>query len=192
MEHGHQSGFGRLAVKGEAGVRGANRHIGYQQIAKKGTYKDTPPAPCGCAGEKGYLDVGAAIDKAKAKNDNASKKVPTSLGAIGFTDITLETGAYYFGGSVQSIGFQHVRVHGAVSMYVDGSLEQIGAEVFDIASGSTLDLYVRGAIRTIGRFRLGDSKNRARSASSSAAATRSRSRSATRSSAARSTRRTPT
>ena len=85
--------------------------------------------------------------------------MPTSLGAIGYTDLTLETGSYYFGGSVQSIGFQSIRVKGAVSMYIDGSLEQIGAEVFDIADGSTLDLYVRGTVRTIGHLRLGDAKN---------------------------------
>ena len=155
---GKMSGFGRLAVKGELGVRGANSVIGYQQIAAEGTYQDAPEAPCGCSG-KGYLDVGAAIDRAKSKNDNGAKDVPSSLGAVGVAVLTLETGSYYFGGSVQSIGFQRIRVKGAVSMYIDGSLEQIGAEVFDLADGSTLDLYVRGTVRTIGHFRLGDAKN---------------------------------
>lgn len=155
---GAMSGFGRLAVRGELGVRGQNRVIGYQQIASKGSYEDAPEAPCGCKNDKGYLDVGAAIDRAKSKNDNGAKKVPTSLGQVGYTDVTLETGSYYFGGAVDSIGFQHIRVKGAVSMYIDGSLDQIGAEVFDIADGSTLDLYVRGAVRTIGHFRVGDAK----------------------------------
>lgn len=155
---GGMSGFGRVAVRGELGLRGANTVIGYQQIASRGSYQDAPAAPCGCSGGKGYLDVGAAIDRAKSKNDNGAKKVPTSLGAVGYTDLTLETGSYYFGGSVKSIGFQRIRVKGAVAMYIDGSLEQIGAEVFDIAEGSTLDLYVRGTIRTIGHFRVGDAK----------------------------------
>ena len=59
---------------------------------------------------------------------------------------------------MQSIGFQRIRVKGAVSMYIDGSLKQIGAEVFDIADGATLDLYVRGTVKSIGHFRLGDAK----------------------------------
>lgn len=155
---GGLSGFGRLAVKGEAGVQGQSRLIGYSDIKAKGSYKSAPAAPCGCKGSKGYLDVGAAIDRAKEKSDNASKKVPTSLSQIGYQRLELETGNYYFGGGVKSIGFEKIKVKGAVAIYIDGSLEQIGAEVFDIADGSTLDVYVRGALKTIGHFRVGDTK----------------------------------
>ncbi|MBS2014020.1 MAG: hypothetical protein JST00_14110 [Deltaproteobacteria bacterium] len=155
---GGLSGFGRLAVKGEAGVQGQSRLIGYSDIKAKGAYKSAPASPCGCKGSPGYLDVEAAIDKAKAKNDNTSKKLPTSMSQIGYQKIELDTGAYYFAGSTKSIGFERIRVKGAVSIYIDGSLEQIGAEVFDIADGSTLDVYVRGTLKTIGHFRVGDTK----------------------------------
>lgn len=155
---GGLSGFGRLAVKGEAGVRGQSRLIGYSEVKQKGTYKSAPAAPCGCKGDPGYLDVDAAVDRAKKNNDNAPKNVPTSMSQIGYTKLELTTGNYYFGGAVKSIGFERIKVKGAVAMYIDGSLEQIGAEVFDIADGSTLDVYVRGALKTIGHFRVGDTK----------------------------------
>ena len=156
---GVMSGIGRLAVKGALGLRGANRLVGYQDIASKGAYADAPDSPCACKGSKGYLDVGAAVDAAKSKSDNAAKKVATSLGNVGFTKLALETGTYYFPGSVKSIGYEHITVKGAVAMYIDGSLDQIGADVFDIADGSTLDLYVRDTVKTIGYVSLGDAKN---------------------------------
>lgn len=155
---GGLSGFGRLAVKGEAGVAGQSRLIGYSDVKTKGTYKSAPAAPCGCKGSSGYLDVGAAIDRAKKQNDNATKKLPSSMSQIGYEKIELDTGNYYLGGASKSIGFQKIRVKGAVALYIDGSLEQIGAEVFDIADGSTLDVYIRGSLKTIGHFRVGDSK----------------------------------
>lgn len=155
---GGLSGFGRLAVKGEAGVAGQSRLIGYSDVKAKGNYKSAPASPCGCKGSPGYLDVDAAIDRAKKNNDNATKKLPSSMSQIGYEKIELTTGNYYLGGASKSIGFQKISVKGAVALYIDGSLEQIGAEVFDIADGSALDVYIRGSLKTIGHFRVGDSK----------------------------------
>jgi hypothetical protein len=43
-----------------------------------------------------------------------------------------------------------------VSIYIDGSLDEIGAQAIKMASGATLDLYVSGAVRLVGFSPLGD------------------------------------
>ena len=59
---------------------------------------------------------------------------------IGATQLSLKSGKYLVG-SIKTIGFAKVKISGAVSLYVDGSIEQIGAEVFDLDDAVGADLF---------------------------------------------------
>ena len=148
---GGLSGIGRVAVGGELRTAGSNGLIGYQQIHGKGGYVAPAGLPCGCDG----LDVAQEVAKAKDANDNAAHKLPTSMDTIGVADLTLTTGRYFFG-DMRTIGLSKIHVTGAVSMYLDGDLDDIGAQKFDFAPGASLDLYVSGSVKTIGYANWGD------------------------------------
>ena len=156
---GSLSGIGRLAVKGEMGVGGSGSVLGYQDIAARGKYQALAQQPCSCEGSSGYLDVAGEVAKAKSKNDNGST---INLGgdqtSIGYMPLTLKSGRYYLG-QLSTIGYSKITVTGAVSVFIDGNIDQVGAEVFDIQNGATLDLYVSGVIRQVGYLKLGDKKN---------------------------------
>jgi hypothetical protein len=74
---------------------------------------------------------------------------------VGKNAVTLPTGSYYFD-HVETIGLAHFVVDGVVALYLDGSLDAVGAELVEIKPGAQLDLYVSGAVRTVGALKLGD------------------------------------
>jgi hypothetical protein len=142
------TGVGRLKVDGTLRVAGDNRMIGFSQVANQGAYSAPAGPPCPCDPGQ-LLDVPGAVAAAKSKNDNGS------IANIGVTDLTLPTGSYYFG-DVGTIGLARLHITGAVSVYVDGDLDSIGAERIKLDPGATLDLYVAGVVRTVGYLNAGD------------------------------------
>jgi hypothetical protein len=150
------TGAGLLNVGGALRVGGNDLFIGAQQVAGGRAAFDGPTAPpCGC--DAGTLfDVAGAVAQARTKNDNAAHGIAsgTQLG-VGVQRLALDTGRYYFQG-VTNIGAGVLTIHGNVAIYIDGNLQEIGAEAIKIEPGATLDLYVSGAVRLVGVSPLGD------------------------------------
>lgn len=149
---GDLAGIGRIEVGGTLRVGGADRFLGWKEINATGPYGTTPAAPCGC---ENVIDVVALVAAARTSNDNAAADLPTNLANIGWTDVRLTSGSYYFD-EIRTIGATRFVIDGAVSIYVAGNLDNIGAEWIKLTSGSVLDLYVAGAVRNIGHVALGD------------------------------------
>ena len=149
---GDLTGIGRLEVGGTLRVGGADRFIGWKDVNATGPYGTTPAPPCGC---DDVLDVVGLVAEAKTSNDNAANGLPTDIRNIGWTDVRLTSGSYYFD-EIRTIGATRFIIDGAVSIYIAGNLDNIGAEWIKLTSGSVLDLYVAGAVRNIGHVALGD------------------------------------
>jgi hypothetical protein len=150
---GDLTGVGLVSVGGTLRVAGQNTTIGLDQIGASGPYQAPAAPPCDCDGSK-FFDVAGAVTAAKAKNDNGAHGLPTSLAAIGVQQVALSTGSYYFD-HVETIGLAHFVVDGVVALYLDGSIDAVGAEWIEVKPGATLDLYVSGAVRTVGALGLG-------------------------------------
>ena len=102
------------------------------------------------------FDVAGAVAQASSKNDNAAHAISSGTDlSIGVQRLVLDTGRYYFKG-VHNIGAGVLDIRGNVAIYLDGSLDEIGAQAIKLESGATLDLYVSGAVRLIGFSPLGD------------------------------------
>jgi hypothetical protein len=151
---GALKGIGHLEVDGTLRVAGTNSFLGLSEVNEVGPYGTTPAPPCGCDPST-YFDVKAAVADAKSQNDNAAQGLPTTFANIGFSELRLTSGSYYFSDS-DNIGFTRIIIDGTVALYVDGNVDNIGAEVVRLTTGSTLDLYVSGDVRNIGHIVLGD------------------------------------
>lgn len=151
---GDLTGIGRLAVGGSLSVAGTDSFLGYEEVAAKTPYQPVAAPACACGGPNA-IDVVGEVAAAKASNDNAAAGVPTSLRNIGFTKLALPTGRYYLS-DLDAIGATAVSIEGNVSLYLDGNLDHIGAAWMSLANGASLDLYVSGAVRTIGYVELGN------------------------------------
>ncbi len=147
------TGIGRVAVKGQLKNGGKDGVLGYLDAKQKGPYVAPDATPCACEG-KDILDVANEIEVAKGNSDNGRRGLTGSISSIGYTNMTLKTGRYYFD-DLSNIGYSRIKIEGAVAMYLDGSLEEIGAERFVFAPDSSLDLYVKGSIKTIGYLHVG-------------------------------------
>lgn len=150
---GDLTGVGELAVGGTLRVAGARQTLGLAQVAATGAYSAPAGPPCPCDGST-FIDVAAHVAAAKAKNDNGAHGLPTSLAAVGAESVTLPTGSYYFD-HVETVGRAHFVVDGVVALYLDGSLDAVGDELVELKPNATLDLWVAGAVRTVGRLAFG-------------------------------------
>ncbi len=150
---GDLGGVGRVAVGGVLRVAGADDMIGFQQVAARGSFTAPASEPCPC--DSGSLfDVTAAV--AAAKTASSTTILATSAsGTIGVSDLDLKSGSYYLADSAV-IGYSKLRISGAVSLFVDGTIDEIGADRIVIDSGATLDLYVTGGVNTVGYAGIGD------------------------------------
>jgi hypothetical protein len=148
---GTLSGAGRLAVGGALRVGGADQLIGFEQVASSGAYAAPAGPPCPCDPSQ-LLDVAGKVAAAKSTNNNGA------LASIGVTDLHLPTGSYYFT-DLDVIGLTRLHIDGAVALYIDGDLDAVGADRIALAPGATLDLYVSGAVRTVGWLGAGDPSN---------------------------------
>lgn len=141
MVGGRLGEIGVLQVRGTLGVGDETHMAGLSQIANRGTYV-APSEPCGCASPA--VDILSRVGEARATAthlDNAS--------SIGFSETTLKTGSYFVE-NFRSIGWTKINVDGAVALYVAGDFDQIGGEKLQLTAGSTLDIYVVGALRSAG------------------------------------------
>jgi hypothetical protein len=155
MVGGNLTGLGALQVGGVLGVNGSQNLLGGKSIGTVGAYKGPAGPPCAC-GANQVINVKAEVSKARNSNNNAAAGLPGApVNTIGANKLVLNSGSYYFGNK-KSIGYAKVVVNGAVKIYVDGDLDSIGHDRFDIQSGSTLDLYVSGNVRTVGHMVYGD------------------------------------
>ena len=144
------TGAGFLNVGGALRVGGNDVFLGFAQVAGGRAAFDAPTQPpCGCDGPS-LFDVAGAVAQARTMNDNATRGIPAGAQLdIGVQRLTLDTGRYYFQG-VHNIGAGVLDIRGNVSIYIDGSLDEIGAEAIKLETGATLDLYVSGAVRLVG------------------------------------------
>jgi hypothetical protein len=139
---------GQITVGGTLRVAGQELLVGAGNVAAVGPYTapQGPPCPCDPAT---LFDVPGAV--AAAQNNGATV---LDLDSIGATQITLTAGSYY-APHVTTIGATRFVVNGAVALYLDGTLIDIGAEAFKLTAGSTLDLYISGGIAQVGFLDLG-------------------------------------
>lgn len=151
---GDLRGAGRLNVGGDLAVAGERVTLGVESIGGVGAYSDSGP-PCGCDAQT-FLDVPALVEIARTENDNDARGIRAGeLFGIGDIALTLDTGRYYFE-DVATIGRTRLTIAGAVSIYLDGKLAAIGDDMIEILPGASLDLYVSGAVGSVGRIRIGD------------------------------------
>ena len=150
---GNLEGVGELSVGGTLRVKGQRFTLGPATVAATGGYSAPAAPPCACNGSS-FVDVSQRVAAAKAKNDNAAHGLPTSLAVVGDNEIQLTTGSYYFD-HVETVGRAHFVIDGVVALFFDGSLDAVGKELVELKPGATLDLYVAGALRTVGELALG-------------------------------------
>ena len=150
---GNLEGVGQLSVAGTLRVAGQRLTLGSDDVHATGPYSAPAGPPCACDGPS-FLDVAAKVTAARARNDNAKQGLPTSLTAVGASSLTLPTGSYYFD-HLETVGQARFTIDGVVALYLDGSIDAVGAEQFQLAAGATLDVYVSGAVRTVGSLTLG-------------------------------------
>jgi hypothetical protein len=153
------TGAGLLTIGGTLAVGGNDVFLGVRKVAGGRAAFDRPTAPpCGCDPAT-LFDVAGAVQKASTLNDNAAHGIPAGAQLdIGVQRLVLDTGRYYFQG-IHNIGAGVLDIRGNVSVYIDGSLDEIGAEAIKIETGASLDLYVSGAVRLVGFSPLGDPKS---------------------------------
>jgi hypothetical protein len=153
---GNLSGIGRIQVGGTLRVAGTNNMLGLLDAPTRGNFSPlgAPPCPCDPAG---LFDVSGAVVAAHA-NSSTVTLASQPTGTIGVNPITLQTGAYY-SADAATIGLERLHITGAVQLFVDGALDEIGADRIVIDPGATLDLYVSKGVNTVGYAGLGDWKS---------------------------------
>jgi len=144
------TGAGFLSIGGALRVGGNDIFLGVRNVAGGRAAFDAPTQPpCGCDPST-LFDVAGAVAMARTMNDNATAGIsPGAQLDIGVQRMVLDTGRYYFQG-IHNIGAGVLDIRGNVSIYIDGSLDEIGAEAIKLETGATLDLYVSGAVRLVG------------------------------------------
>jgi hypothetical protein len=140
---------GRLTVDGSLAVGGDERITGTQAVAARASYATPAGPPCDCDPAT-FFDVEAAVAAAAQASQGQS-----SWDAVGDNELHL-TGGNYYVTSADVVGRTTIRVDAPSSVYVDGSLRQVGAEQWQIAPGATLDLFVSGDVLSVGRLIAGN------------------------------------
>jgi hypothetical protein len=136
---------GVLSVGGALAVGGDERILGFADVATRTAYTAPAGPPCNCDPST-FFDVEGAIAAAAQATGGAS-----SWDQIGAKEIRL-TGGNYYVTSADVIGLTRIYVDAPSSVFVDGSLRQIGAEQWTIAPGATLDLFVSGDVLSVGQL----------------------------------------
>jgi putative adhesin len=152
VARGSLDGAGVLHVGRDVAVAGDVRMTGNMAVAGALVHKAAAADPCGCDPST-LFDVSGAVADARVHNDNAARGVSTGLLAGGApATLSLTAGRYYFGG-VTTLGQTQLVVDGAVSLFIDGSLDLVGDDQITVQPGATLDLYVSGIVGQSGRVR---------------------------------------
>jgi len=151
---GNLEGIGAIDVDGTFRLGGTNSFLGWLDVGNQEPIGSPPSQPCDCRPDQ-QIDIAGAIARAKSTNNNGASGLGTQLSNLGYTDLRLSSGTYYFSDAT-NIGFVRITIEGTVALFLDGDLDTIGAERIKLAAGSTLDLYVGGNIRSVGHVELGD------------------------------------
>jgi hypothetical protein len=151
---GNLSGAGFLSVDGLLRLGGDDLVLGFVQAGGYGEYVAPAGPPCACDDDE-IFDVVAEVEAARTDNDNDVAGLPSDIASIGWTRVRLTSGRYYLA-DIATIGGTVLDIDGNVAIYVDGDLRTVGAEWIHLRQGATLDLYVAGAVRTIGHVSFGD------------------------------------
>jgi hypothetical protein len=142
------SGTGQLIVEGALCTDGDVDSRGMQRVASEGPYVAPAGLPCPCDPAT-FFDVAAAVESARADNDNDAQGVPQDIALVPGDELELPTGRYFFT-NLESQGKVRVNVTGTVAIYLAGSLDTVGYANFHLADGAQLDLFVSGTIHTVG------------------------------------------
>lgn len=149
---GELSTVGQLTVGGLLRAAGTVKHVGAGTRLPTGPYVAPAAPPCGC--EKSQLfDVKAAVDEAKARNDNARIDART-VRSVGELTVDLDGGRYYLD-SLSSVGNLRLKVHAPSAVFVFGDLKTVGTDFIDVDEGASLDLYVSGDVENVGQWKVG-------------------------------------
>jgi hypothetical protein len=146
---GNLSSVGTVTIGGTLELGGAANVVGVQ-LANRAPYQSpgtTPPCDCD---PSTFFDVGAAVAAAKAAAGGSS-----NFSNVGTQAIHLSSGNYYVTAS-DTVGTSAIVIDGIVSVFVDGSLAQVGAQGWLIAPGGQLDLFVSGNVGSVGSLVAGD------------------------------------
>jgi hypothetical protein len=144
---------GRVQIGGNLAVGGKLDRVGQLDVAGSiMSFAASGGPPCDCTAP---LDIAARVEAAKQSNMNAAHNLPTELSSVGAGELALSSGTYYFD-ELTSVGRTSLRIQGTVALHLQ-ELDAVGEETFALDPGATLDLYVAGAVRTVGSVRFGDS-----------------------------------
>jgi hypothetical protein len=146
---------GLLAVGGLLRVAGPEEVLVPIGPIQTGPYVAPAGPPCACD-PASLLPIAQEVTLAATQNDNAANGLGTDGASfVGLGDLTLKTGKYYFS-NVTDLGAGRITIDGNVALYFDGSLTTIGVNQFVTLPGSSLDVYVSGAVVSAGAAMLGD------------------------------------
>jgi hypothetical protein len=134
---GSLHGVGSLEVGGAAAVAGETTVVGMGP-ARIGQYAAVSAPPCGCD-PASIFDVAGAVASARQNNQNELHGLPHVLESVGEQALVLSSGTYYFD-RIETVGQTHVRIEGAVALYIGERLEQVGAETFTFEAGAARSL----------------------------------------------------
>ncbi|HEY5926748.1 MAG TPA: hypothetical protein VIV11_33910 [Kofleriaceae bacterium] len=146
---GDLSCVGEVKIGGTLELGGKEHVVGLMDIAKRAAYSAPAGPPCNCDPST-FFDVEGAIAAAKQAATGAS-----SWDQVGAKEIRL-TGGNYYVTSADVIGKTTIYVDATSSVFVDGSLRQVGAEQWKLAPGATLDLFVGGDVASVGQLIVGN------------------------------------
>ncbi len=146
---GNLDHVGRIDVGGQLAVAGSMNFCGSTRLPAPNMYSAPKGLPCDCT-DKARLNFENAFAQARQNATNLGAKFTSN----GSAAMTLKTGRYILG-DVSKVGRLDLTIDGAVALFIDGSLDAVGLDQFKVGPGSTLDVYVRGDVRKVGRFNVG-------------------------------------
>jgi len=150
---GDLSTVGELKVGGLIRVQGKVTRVGTGGAAT-GPYLPRSNPPCACNPSQ-LIDVKGAVEAARAKNDNASIGLESTVKSVGDLKLTLSGGRYFIDG-LDSVGTVKLKVTKPSALFIAGDLKTVGTDTIDVDEGASLDLYVAGSIENVGTWSVGE------------------------------------
>lgn len=139
---------GAVSIGGNLALGGAESVSGYVSAGNRTSYAAPAAPPCGCDPST-FFDVDGAVATAAQVAGGAS-----SWGNVGASEIHLSGGNYFV--TADMVGARRIFVDAPSSVYVDGNLRSVGADLWTLAPGATLDLFVSGNVTSVGALSIGN------------------------------------
>lgn len=116
----------------------------------------TSASPCPCSPED-LLDVGALVDDARVRNDNARFGIDQKMLdlVVGNVEVTLPCGRFYLE-QIAGAGNIIVNVTGRVALFIEDDLAAAGNLEFRLAPNAEIDIFVKDNVALTGRAVFGD------------------------------------